>query len=178
VLFGAAGGVRDSRKGFDLLISALQRLSQEVRAQLFLLIFGSALPSELLELQIRARSLGSINDDELLSVAYSAADVFVAPSRQENLSLAVLEALSCGTPVLAFRIGGMPDMIRDRANGWLVEPFDVDCLAARLLEATTLSDDARLKFRMSAGDTIQKQYSEHHEATAMQALYSDVCHRG
>jgi len=62
-------------------------------------------------------------------LAYSAADVFVAPSTQENLSNAVMESLACGTPVVAFNIGGMPDMIEHRANGYLADAFDTSDLA-------------------------------------------------
>jgi glycosyltransferase involved in cell wall biosynthesis len=51
-------------------------------------------------------------------------DVFVAPSIQDNLPNTVMEAMACGTPSIAFNIGGMPDMIDHKQNGYLAEPFD------------------------------------------------------
>ncbi|MCD7791022.1 MAG: glycosyltransferase [Bacteroides thetaiotaomicron] len=74
-------------------------------------------------------SVGKIESDSELCALYSLADVFVAPSLQENLSNAVMESLSCGTPVVAFNIGGMKDMIEHRKNGYLAQPFDVNDLA-------------------------------------------------
>jgi glycosyltransferase involved in cell wall biosynthesis len=76
--------------------------------------------------------LGTMSDDISLALAYSAADVLVAPSRQENLSNAVMESLACGTPVVAFHIGGMPDMITHEENGYLAKPFDTSDLARGL----------------------------------------------
>jgi glycosyltransferase involved in cell wall biosynthesis len=73
--------------------------------------------------------LGEINDEELLIAAYSACDVFVIPSVQENLSNMVVEAMACNIPVVAFNIGGMPDMIKHKENGWLAKPFEVNDLA-------------------------------------------------
>ena len=67
--------------------------------------------------------------DISLALAYSAADVFVAPSVQENLANTVVEALSCATPCVAFNIGGMPDMITHKENGYLAKPFETDDLA-------------------------------------------------
>lgn len=73
---------------------------------------------------MEVRYLGNLVDDYTLTLVYNAADVFVAPSIQENLANTVLESLSCGTPVVAFDIGGMKDMIKNEYNGYLAEPFD------------------------------------------------------
>jgi glycosyltransferase involved in cell wall biosynthesis len=130
VLFGAINATRDLRKGFHLLLPALERLSQMATAdQLELLVFGASGPHDLIPLDLKIRYLGRLNDDLSLALAYSAADVFVAPSMQENLSNTVLEAIACGTPCVAFKIGGMPDMIEHQVNGYLVQPFEPEDLA-------------------------------------------------
>jgi glycosyltransferase involved in cell wall biosynthesis len=64
---------------------------------------------------------------------YSAADVFLAPSLEDNLPNTVLEALTCGTPCVAFNIGGMPDLIQHQKNGYLAEPFNVDDFVAGII---------------------------------------------
>jgi len=68
--------------------------------------------------------LGPLNDEISLMIAYSAADVFVVPSRQDNLPNTVLESFACGTPVVAFRIGGLPDIVDHRENGYLAKELD------------------------------------------------------
>src|SRR5690606_1417223 len=117
---------------------------------------------------------GSITDDGELSAIYSAADVFVAPSRQENLSLTVLESLACGTPVIAFRIGGMPDMIRHGENGWLAPPFEVGELARLISEALRTTEHERDRLRRSAREGIVENFSMEVEAQHMLGLYREV----
>ena len=135
IAFGASGGIGDPRKGGDLLLAALRAGARELReAGAHLLIFGGGgedfaalgLPATLL--QQRDSRLG-------MAQVYQAADLLVAPSRMENLSLVVLEAMACATPVLAFDIGGMPDMIADGDTGWLAEPVSPPALLAALLRA-------------------------------------------
>lgn len=129
ILFGAGGGTSDSRKGFPLLTAALQRLGQtEWRTRINLVIFGGLPPEKPLELGFPVHYMGKLNDDLSLALVYAAADVFVAPSVQENLSNTVVEAIACGTPCVAFNIGGMPDLIEHQQNGYLVKPYDVEDL--------------------------------------------------
>ncbi len=122
VLFGANLGVRDPRKGFDLLLTALRRLPDRLLRDLGLVIFGGNPGADRTTLPARTYPLGNVHDDPLLALAYSAADVFVAPSREDNLPNTVLEALACGTPCLAFTVGGMPDMIEHLQTGYLATP--------------------------------------------------------
>ena len=131
VLFGATGGTSEARKGFSCLQSALMRLAAEWQGQtLTAVVFGASTPARPAEIGMPAIYMGSLRDDVTLALLYSAADVYVAPSLQENLSNTVMEALSCGTPCVAFDIGGMPDMIEHCRNGYLARPFDPLDLAA------------------------------------------------
>jgi glycosyltransferase involved in cell wall biosynthesis len=135
VLFGAIGGEKDPRKGADFLRRALprvvERLSPENGAVLDLLTFGGPPGVESAD-GVTVRSVGRL-DDEGLRLFYSAADVMVVPSRQEAFGQTASEAVTCGTPVVAFNIGGLPDIIEDRKTGRLVEPFDVEGLAAAIV---------------------------------------------
>lgn len=172
ILFGAVHGGANPRKGFDLLLAALQRLTPHLNANTRLLVFGAALPKQIAELGLPSASVGTITDDSALAGIYSAADVFVAPSRQENLSLTVLEALSCGTPVVAFDVGGMPDMISSEYNGWLAQPYDVTDLAERIHQAVSLPDDVQRRLRSAARETVCQRFSMQTEAAAMLDLYN------
>ncbi|HBQ99724.1 MAG: glycosyltransferase family 4 protein [Roseofilum sp. Belize BBD 4] len=126
ILFGAMQATSDRRKGFHLLQRALNDLSQsQWRDRLELVIFGASRPQDPPQLGgFKSHYLGKLSDEISLAIVYAAADVFVAPSLQDNLPNTVIEALACGTPVVAFNIGGMPDLIRSEYNGYLAKAYE------------------------------------------------------
>lgn len=126
ILFGAMSSISNSRKGFKYLLESLKILDKE---KYIAVIFGNNNKVAEIDECLETVYLGQLSDDISLSLVYSIADVFVAPSEQENLSNAVMEALSCGTPVVAFNIGGMSDMIKHKKNGYLAIPFESDDLS-------------------------------------------------
>lgn len=126
ILFGAMNATSDPNKGFQHIFAALQADSLENKE---LVIFGSSQPTTSLNFKQPVHYLGQLHDDVSLRVLYSAADIMIVPSLQENLSNAIMESLACGTPVVAFNIGGNSDMIEHQSNGYLAQPFDTDDLA-------------------------------------------------
>ena len=112
------------RKGFSLLAEALETLKDV--PNLFLLSLGHHDPGIVKD--VPHLNLGYIEDDLALSGVYSAADVFVMPSVQEAFGQTVLEAMSCGTPVVGFDLGGIPEMVRPGVTGELVPPGDTKAL--------------------------------------------------
>ena len=165
VLFGAQS-VNDRRKGTDLLIEALELLEIECTA----LTFGSGNLPALKNNLIHVRNLGSITDENQLPVLYSAADVFVCPSREDNLPNTVMEAMSCGTPVVAFNSHGLPDLVDHKKNGYLCRPFDSQELARGITEIlngqpnSDLGKNARLKVREVFDlEVVSRQYKKLYE---------------
>ncbi|MCX8120894.1 MAG: glycosyltransferase family 4 protein [Oscillatoriaceae bacterium SKW80] len=129
ILFGAQDP-NEPRKGFNLLKETLQHLKAIANGEdIALAILGSSQPSCPPDLGFSTYYLGKLSDDISLSLVYGAADVFIAPSVQDNLPNTVMEALACGTPCVAFNIGGMPELIEHKKNGYLSPPFDVKDLA-------------------------------------------------
>lgn len=121
VVMFVANSMMTKRKGFPLLLDALDALDN--MPDLYLLSVGS-------DLQLKSRAvphlhLKMITNDELLALAYAAADIFVMPTLQDNLPNTVLEALACGTPIVGFATGGIPDVVEDGSHGLLVTPGDV-----------------------------------------------------
>ena len=125
ILFGAMAATSDLRKGFQELSETLMKLNDQ---DIEFLVFGSKGPSNNFDFGFKANFLGHINDEETLASLYSAADVMVVPSLQENLSNSIMESLACGTPVVAFDIGGNSDMIDHKKNGYLSTPLDTASL--------------------------------------------------
>lgn len=113
-------------KGADLFVDAVGRFcAAKPQQSVHIVTFGkSRLKVPQLASFAEITHFGSVKDRRLMSILYNAADLFCAPSRMENLANTVLESLACGTPVVAFAIGGMPDMIDHEANGYLAPAFD------------------------------------------------------
>jgi glycosyltransferase involved in cell wall biosynthesis len=126
ILFGAVLATSTPYKGYDLLIEALNKISSE---NVEFVVFGSSEPKKLPKLPRQIRYLGHLNDDVSLASLYSACDVMVVPSKREAFGQTASESLACGTPVVAFGIGGLPDIIDHKINGYLAQPFDTFDLA-------------------------------------------------
>ena len=121
---------RHKRKGFHYLRQALQYLYDGgAKRDLQLVTVGASQESELVEIGFDCVKVGILNDDISLALFNAAADVFVAPSMEDNLPLTVLEAMACGTPTVAFEVGGIPDLIEHQQTGYLTRPFDTEDLA-------------------------------------------------
>jgi glycosyltransferase involved in cell wall biosynthesis len=128
VLGFVADRLNDPRKGIQHLLNATEETLPK-HPEIHLLIAGSKLG----DLGgICHKALGPLHDDLLLAHFYSACDYFICPSLQDNLPNTVIEALACGTPVVAFNIGGLPDMIVPGESGFIGEK---GCLADILKEA-------------------------------------------
>ena len=172
VLFGALGGDRDPRKGYDLLLSALHRLHPPEHT--VAIVFGQDAPLTPPDVGIPLRWMGRINDESVLAALYSAADVMVVPSRQENLPQTATEAQACGLPVVAFDTSGLPDAVAHGETGYLARPFDPASLAAGI---EWILEDAGRRRRLGVAaherakrlwgwDVVVPQYLEMYEEAA------------
>lgn len=115
--FGAISATQIYRKGYLQLKEALEKLPN--KNDYLLVVFGSSQGEKIAD--IETCFLGHIYDDITLTLLYSAIDLFITPSLAENLSNTIMESLSCGTPVVAFDIGGNSDMITHKQNGYLAK---------------------------------------------------------
>ena len=162
VLFGAMSATSDPRKGYKELSEGLGLLNID---DVELVVFGSSAPKASENFNFETHYLGQLYDDATLRALYSAADVMVVPSLQENLSNAIMESLACATPVVAFDVDGNGDMIGHKENGYLAKPYETSDLAAGIewvLNATNyeqLSANARNKvLRKFDSKVVAKQY--------------------
>ena len=120
ILVGAASPT-DERKGYQYIEQLVKKLDPK---KYVLVLFGKL--NKELKGYMNIIDLGVIKEQSELVEIYNSADVFLAPSIQENLANTVMESLSCGTPVVAFNIGGMPDMIVHKENGYLASSLNLE----------------------------------------------------
>lgn len=147
ILYGAYNAISYEKKGYHFIREALVR-HKELLDKYTLVIYGIN-EQELAHKEDGIIKLGVIKNEDEMAELMNLADVFVAPSEQENYSNSVLEALACGTPVVAFDIGGMPDLIAHMENGYLASYKDVDDLVNGIKycidNSEELGEKARLK---------------------------------
>ena len=160
--------VSDRRKGFAILLQALEGLCKV--SNLLVVTVGSKC-----EMRIATaphRHLHRIEDPSRLALVYSAADVFIVPSMEDNLPNTVLEAMSCGLPVIAFRVGGIPEVVRDTETGLLVDVGNATDLAQKLL---WILEHSRERERMSAAarSHLLRNFTEERQAAACEFLYQN-----
>jgi glycosyltransferase involved in cell wall biosynthesis len=172
IILAGATSLRGPWKGADLLVKAVNKIAKSLSPASFELVAFGEGGDELQSLvPCNARSFGPIASKVLMSILYSAADVFVAPSRLENLSNSVLEAMACATPSVTFSVGGMPDAIDHCVNGYLAKPYDTDDLAAGIMAVGTRPDN---EYRLAARKKIEQEFSAEWQAKQYRALYESI----
>ena len=147
VILAGADSLADSRKGFDLLQEAWGSAGRNETTLALFGRHGENRPGE--------RYLGNLTTDEEMVAAYRAADLYVHPARMENAPCTIQESLACGTPVLAFAVGGIPEMIQSGENGFLAREVTgkslSDCLSQAIADSAKLSQ-MREQCRKTAKD--------------------------
>lgn len=130
VAFGA-NKITSPYKGWRYLQAALKKLKEKNPTKnISVLVFGAAGDQALKDaIPFEGKFMGFISDDYTTNLVYNAADVFVAPSLADNLPTTIVESMCCGTPVVGFNVGGIPDMIKHKENGYLAHYKDADDLA-------------------------------------------------
>ena len=148
-------------KGTSYLIDALNDLAKRpgiVKENIELVIFGNKDNVDMPEFPFKTTFLGTISNDEHLAKCYSAADVFITPSLEDNLPNTVMESLACATPVVAFKTSGIPDMVRHLENGYLAEYESSEDLATGI--EWLYHDENAPDIQKEARRTILTQFSE------------------
>jgi glycosyltransferase involved in cell wall biosynthesis len=174
ILFGALSATSDRRKGFHLLQPALEILKGSDHAEnIELVIFGSPKPQKPPDLAFKTHYMGTLKDDVSLALVYSAADVFILPSVQDNLPNTVLEALACGLPCVAFNIGGAPDMVVHQWNGVLAEPYSYDQLA-KGISWVIESEERKKSMSENARTLVMSKFTIQCQAKAYLSLFREL----
>ncbi len=175
ILFGAAN-IMDERKGLKYLVEALKKLKEkntQLAEESEILLFGKSNEEFLKQLPLKINNLGLIFGEQNIAKVYAAADVFVLPSLEDNLPNTVMESLACGTPVVAFDTGGIPEMIGHKKNGYLSEYKSVEDLLNGLIYVLTtdLTEETK-KFNSSF---LQKNVAQKYFEVYKSTKWEDRC---
>lgn len=173
ILFGAAN-INDRRKGISFLVNALQYLKDDYAqdAPLEMVIFGKNKHFDTSTLPFPVHQLNTITSPADLAEIYSMADVFVSPSIEDNLPNMIMEAMSCGTPVVAFNTGGIPDLIDHQVNGYMAEFKSSTDLAAGI--GDVLNIDNHDKYGAAARYKVKRMFNNEKVAGQYIDLYKSI----
>ena len=173
ILFGAAN-INDKRKGISYLVEALHLLkkSNSDTSDVEVVIFGKNKHFDIIALPFPVHQLNIITNEDELAEIYSMADVFVTTSLEDNLPNMVMEAMACGTPVVAFSTGGIPEMVDHGTNGYLADLASAQGIANGITEMLYNSDAAKLS--ANARQKVLTTYTNDRVAQQYIKLYNTV----
>ena len=154
--------INEERKGYKVLIQALNELALK---NICLILVG---PGIIENENLNIKRLGTINDDRLLSLAYSASDLFITPSFQETFGQTTIEAMACGVPVISFPNAGAKDIINDD-NGILTNDFTVEALKNAILKGLIKKWDSNIII-----NSIKEKFTSEIMTNNYIKLYSDI----
>ena len=176
VLMFGAQSLQDSRKGGDILLKILSDLPGTLKAQTVLLILGNGGQAITEAVGMQSLDLGYVSSDRLKSIAYCAADLFISPTRADNLPLVLQESMACGTPMVSFKVGGVSDLVRPGITGYLAQSEDAQDFGdgiVQLLEDETLREQMSQNCRAIA----LAEYSLELQAQRYSELYNQMLNK-
>ncbi len=155
VLFGL--DYLTKRKGLHFMTHIFENLPKTINGKyVYLVTYGP-----FLNFQFKSRipiiQLGYIQNPNQLAMVFSMSDIYLSLSMEDNLPNTIIESICCGTPTVAFNIGGIPDIIEHQINGWLAEPFDLAQIIEGIyfwgnktnIKKDEISNEAKKKFDIS-----------------------------
>ncbi len=162
-------------KRADVVVELFRRIREQVPAKLLLVGDGPDLPGA----WRRARDLGlaadveALGEQELIVPLLSIADLFLLPSSEESFGVAALESMACGTPVVASRVGGLPEVMVDGESGMLCDPDDFAGMAAAAIRLLT---DSALHRRIARGgaERVRARFCSEAVVPRYEAFYEAI----
>ncbi len=157
------------------VVEIFELVRREIPAKL--LMIGDGPDRTIAEWMVRQKGLACdtifLGKQNQVQELLNCADVLLLPSEVESFGLAALEGMACGVPPICSRVGGVPEVIRDGVEGYLVEPRDVKTMAARALDILT-SSDRREQMGKAARDRALSQFCATKIIPLYEKLYAQV----
>ena len=160
-------------KGFRYMSEACRILHEQhpdIAAHLGLVVVGGDSDKVREQVAIEVFNVDYVNGEDQMATLYNAVDIFVTPSLQDNLPNTIMEALACGVPCVGFNIGGIPEMIDDRQNGYVAHYRDAEDFANGIL--WTLDPERYAELAKAARQKVLDCYSEERVAKLYMEIYA------
>lgn len=174
LLFGAQR-ITDPRKGFDFLVEACEHISKHhptLPGHLGVIVLGGDAQSVKEALPLPVYTVDYLSNEAEIAQLYNAADLFVTPSLQDNLPNTIVEAMACGVPCVGFNIGGIPEMINHKQDGYVADYCDSIDFAQGI--AWCLNKDRQQALCEAARTKALATYSESTVASRYQKVYQGL----
>lgn len=113
-------------------------------------------------------------EDVEIKASMRTAHVLLVPSLEEGIANVAAEAMAIGLPVIATKIGGMPELISNAKNGWLVPPRDVGAIADNLISFSEATVEDIEEIRKAARQTVEREHSILRMIAKMESLYKEA----
>ncbi len=165
-------GILEHRKGIDVLIEACSRTKKPVRLE----VFGEGSLRNELERQASEAGVDAVFHGDVAGFRdrLPELDIFVLASRDENLPMALLEAMAAAVPVISTRVGGVTELIEDGVSGLVVEPEAAAAVAAAI-DSLAADELFRERIARAGGRRVAEQFSQEVMARQMVDLYEELC---
>ena len=163
--------VTDERKGIAYLIEAVGHLAErcpELKSDTSIAILGGHAEEVADQLALPVHPLGYVSDEPTIVSVYNAADVFVTPSLEDNLPNTIMEAMACGVHCVGFRVGGIPEMIDHKRNGYVADFRNSNDLAAGMEWVLNGADRSELSRQ------AMRKVSQNYSQTSVALRYVEV----
>lgn len=167
--------VTDNRKGMDLFIEAINYIAKEypeIKKNSCIAILGGHAEEIANLLSLPTYPLGYVSDKENIRDVYNAANVFVLPTREDNLPNTIMEAMACGVPCVSFKVGGIPEMIDHLHNGYVAKEHNPQDLAQGI--KWVLNNANYTQLSTAAIEKVIHTYSERNVAEQYINLYYEA----
>ena len=167
--------VTDKRKGIEYFIDAIDKLvakNPQMKDDTAIAILGGHAEDVAEQLPLPTFPIGYINDERKIVAVYNSADVFVLPSLEDNLPNTIMEAMACGVPCVAFKVGGIPEMIDHRRNGYVASVRDAADLAEGI--EWVLAPMRHEELSSEAVKKVNLRYSQHSVAMKYIEVYNQA----
>lgn len=170
ILFGA-DDIYNNRKGFNLLIDSINTLKLTSR-NITLCLFGKNANKLLHKFEYETVPLDQVESEYELASIYSMADITALPSIEDNLPNIILESFACGTPVVGFNTGGIPEAIDHKINGYVANKNDTNDFANGIIWAMSTPNAKHIKLKCREKSLLQ--YSQNIQARKYTHIYKSI----
>jgi glycosyltransferase involved in cell wall biosynthesis len=176
ILFGAQR-ITDERKGFRYLAEACEHISMHhptLPSNLGVVVLGGDAQAVKSSLPLPVYTVNYLNNEQEIAQLYNAVDLFVTPSLQDNLPNTIVEAMACGVPCVGFDVGGIPEMISHKQDGYVADYCDSIDFARGIAWCL---DESRLgSLRQRARTAALAAYAEPIAASNYLSIYRSLIH--